>query len=335
MRYTTYAKYRPELIDAINLQELLDQLSDFLLQSGFAGSSLDHPYWGEFGEHDVDRSLDTLRQAIVQALMDSGKLDQDMLKVLRGESTGDPQRDAEIQQQLAELLDQIVKKLVEEGYLRADQAPRMPEGHQPMFGPGSQTHSAAQQVQFNLTDKGIDFLGYRALRHLLGSVGKSSFGSHETPHLATSVEAEAASKPYEFGDTMNLDVPTTLKNALLRGGRAGRGGSDDTPAASPAAAASAAFLDIDYPDLMVQQSEYRSSAATVLMLDCSHSMILYGEDRFTPAKKVALALTHLIRTQFPGDSLRVVLFHTPRRRFHWSGWPTPRWGRITPTRRKG
>ncbi len=309
MRYTTYAKYRPELIDAINLQELLDQLSDFLLQSGFAGSSLDHPYWGEFGEHDVDRSLDTLRQAIVQALMDSGKLDQDMLKVLRGESTGDPQRDAEIQQQLAELLDQIVKKLVEEGYLRADQAPRMPEGHQPMFGPGSQAHSAAQQVQFNLTDKGIDFLGYRALRHLLGSVGKSSFGSHETPHLATSVEAEAASKPYEFGDTMNLDVPTTLKNALLRGGRAGRGGSDDTPAASPAAAASAAFLDIDYPDLMVQQSEYRSSAATVLMLDCSHSMILYGEDRFTPAKKVALALTHLIRTQFPGDSLRVVLFH--------------------------
>jgi Ca-activated chloride channel family protein len=59
----------------------------------------------------------------------------------------------------------------------------------------------------------------------------------------------------------------------------------------------------------VNQSEYRSSAATVLMLDCSHSMILYGEDRFTPAKKVALALTHLIRTQFPGDSIRCVLFH--------------------------
>jgi Ca-activated chloride channel family protein len=60
---------------------------------------------------------------------------------------------------------------------------------------------------------------------------------------------------------------------------------------------------------MVSQSEYRSSAATVLMLDCSHSMILYGEDRFTPAKKVALALTHLIRTQYPGDTIRVVLFH--------------------------
>jgi Ca-activated chloride channel family protein len=60
---------------------------------------------------------------------------------------------------------------------------------------------------------------------------------------------------------------------------------------------------------MVRQSEYRSSMATVLMLDTSHSMILYGEDRFTPAKKVALALTHLIRTQFPGDTIKVVLFH--------------------------
>jgi Ca-activated chloride channel family protein len=60
---------------------------------------------------------------------------------------------------------------------------------------------------------------------------------------------------------------------------------------------------------MVHQSEYQSSCATVLMLDCSHSMILYGEDRFTPAKKVALALSHLIRVQYPGDSLHLVLFH--------------------------
>ena len=68
-------------------------------------------------------------------------------------------------------------------------------------------------------------------------------------------------------------------------------------------------LNLEYSDLHVHQSEYQSSCATVLMLDCSHSMILYGEDRFTPAKKVALALAHLIRTQYPGDSLRSVLFH--------------------------
>ena len=60
---------------------------------------------------------------------------------------------------------------------------------------------------------------------------------------------------------------------------------------------------------MVAQGEYQSSCATVLMLDCSHSMILYGEDRFTPAKRVAMALSHLIRTQYPGDTLHAVLFH--------------------------
>jgi Ca-activated chloride channel homolog len=68
-------------------------------------------------------------------------------------------------------------------------------------------------------------------------------------------------------------------------------------------------LNLEYSDLHVHQQDYQSSCATVVMLDCSHSMILYGEDRFTPAKKVALALTHLIRTQFPGDTIRVVLFH--------------------------
>jgi len=219
MRYTTYSKYLPELLDAINLQDLLDQLSDFLLQSGFAGGPLDHPFWGEFGNQEPERSMDALRQAIIQALMDSGKLNPEMLKVLRGESTGDLERDREIERQLAELLDQIVQKLIEEGYLSVEQAPRMPQGHQPVIGPGGQAQSAAQQVQFNLTEKGIDFLGYRSLRHLLGSVGKSSFGSHDTQHLATGIEAEAVSKQYEFGDTMNLDVPETLKSALARGGR--------------------------------------------------------------------------------------------------------------------
>src|SRR5690606_29038253 len=112
-----------------------------------------------------------------------------------------------------------------------------------------------------------------------------------TPHLATGVEAEAASRPYEYGDTLNLDIPRTLKSAISRDGL-----SDD------------GTIALDYGDLHVHQAEYRSSCATVLLLDTSHSMILYGEDRFTPAKKVALALTHLIRTQFPGDTLRVVLF---------------------------
>lgn len=288
MRFTTYSKYHPELADAVNLQGLLDQLTDFLLQSGFAGGA--PSLWNDDDRSDGDRSLDALRQAILQALVESGQLTPDMLKVLRGESTGNPARDQELQQQIGALLDGIIQKLIDDGYLNIAQSPQMPGSHQSLFGPGGQAHAAARQIQFNLTDKGIDFLGYKTLKQLLGSIGKSSFGAHDTPYLSTGVEAEGVSKPYEFGDVLNLDVPATLTNAIAREGIG-------VP------------LQLEYSDLMVSQSEYRSSAATVLMLDCSHSMILYGEDRFTPAKKVALALTHLIRTQFPGDSLRVVLFH--------------------------
>ena len=284
MRYTTYSKYVPGMAEAVNLQALLDQLGDFLLQSGFAGES----WWG--GEEPADRSMDALREAILKALMESGQLTDDMMKLMRGESTGSPERDAETEAQLAQLLDQIVQRLLEEGYLKMEQAPQMPAGYSEVTGPHGQARSAAKQVQFGLTEKGADFLGFKTLKELLGSIGKSSVGAHDTVHLATSTEAEAASKPYEFGDTLNLDVPATLANAIAREGLT-----------MP--------LNLEYGDLMVHQSEYRSSAATVLMLDCSHSMILYGEDRFTPAKKVALALTHLIRTQFPGDSIRCVLFH--------------------------
>ncbi len=287
MRFTTYSKYIPELADAVNLQGLLDQLTDFLLQSGFAGQG--QSFWqDEMG--DGDRSLDALKQAILQALMDSGQLTPEMLQVLRGEGTGDAERDKEVERQLGELLDRIVQRLMDEGYLNVGQTPQVPAGYQSVLGPGGAAQSAAQQVHFSLTEKGIDFLGYKTLKNLLGSVGKSSFGAHDTPYLATGVETEGVSKQYEFGDVLNLDVPATLSSAIAREGIG-------VP------------LDLEYSDLMVHQSEYRSSAASVLMLDCSHSMILYGEDRFTPAKKVALALTHLIRTQFPGDSLRVVLFH--------------------------
>ncbi|MCE2901936.1 MAG: vWA domain-containing protein [Gemmatimonas sp.] len=281
MRFHTYTKFNPQLADAVDLQSLLDQLADFLLQSGFAGGN--QGYWGD-GD-DADRSLDALKQAILQALIESGQITPEMLQALRGEG------DEVSEEKLAQLLDGLVQRLIQDGFLSMEQGANVPAGHQPVTGKGSIAQAASKDVQFNLTGKGIDFLGFKTLRHLLGSVGKSSIGSHDTPQLATGVESDAWSKPYEFGDTLNLDVPGTLANALARNG------SLDVP------------IDLDYRDLMVRQSEYRSSCATVLMLDCSHSMILYGEDRFTPAKKVALALTHLIKTQFPGDTIRVVLFH--------------------------
>jgi Ca-activated chloride channel family protein len=284
MRFHTYQKFSPGIADAVDLQSLLDNLADFLLQSGFAGGAQEHPFWGETGD-DADKSLDSLKQAILDALIKSGQFTPDMLEALRGDG------DELSEEKLAELLDTIVQRLIAEGFLKLDQPPEMPAGHQSVTGKGGLAQAAAKDVQFNLTDKGIDFLGYKALRGILGSLGKASFGSHDTPFLATGIEAEGSSKPYEFGDVLNLDVNETLKNALIRNGNL------DVP------------IDLDYGDLMVRQSEYRSSCATVLMLDCSHSMILYGEDRFTPAKKVALALTHLIRTQFPGDTIKVVLFH--------------------------
>jgi Ca-activated chloride channel homolog len=285
MRFTTYTKYTGLYLDALNVQDLLESLADFLLQSGFAGGQQYHPWWGETGE-DADRSLDALKEALLQALIESGQLTPEMLKELRGEG----QSSEAAREKIAELLDQLIQKLVEEGYLSLNAPPQMPGTHQEMGVGMTDEARASQQVEFNLTQKGIDFLGYRTLRHLLGAMGKSNFGSHDTPHLATGIEADAESKAYEFGDTLNLDIPATLKNALKRAG------SLSVP------------LDLDYKDLMVHQAEYRSSCATVLLLDISHSMILYGEDRFTPAKKVALALSHLIRTQYPGDTLRVVTF---------------------------
>ena len=284
MRFHTYTKFSPESADAVDLQALLDKLADFLLQSGFAGGNQQSYYGWEFDDTG-DRSLDALKEAILNALIESGQFTPDMLEALRGEG------DDESQSKLAKLLDDLVQRLMQEGFLNLEAPPQVPAGHQPLEGPGGLAKAAARDVQFNLTEKGIDFLGYKTLRNLLGSLGKSSFGSHDTQYLATGIEADGWSKQYEFGDVLNLDVNQTLKNSLARTGKI------EVP------------MDLDYKDLMVHQAEYRSSCATVLMLDCSHSMILYGEDRFTPAKKVALALTHLIRTQFPGDSLKVVLFH--------------------------
>ena len=287
MRFTTYSKYKGGWLDALNLQSLLEHLSDFLMDGGFAGGPHYNPYWGWSGDKDVN-STGALKNALLKALLESGQITEEMIEELRGEGEGDE----DIRQQIAQLLDDLVERMVEEGYINVETGnPQMPGATYDVTGQGKidEAKQAAQQVQFNLTQKGMDFLGYRSLKSLLSALGKATAGAHATPHLSTGVEADAASKPYEFGDTLNLDIPATLKNAIEREGL-------QVP------------LSLDYSDLMVHQAEYRSSCATVLLLDISHSMVLYGEDRFAPAKRVALALSHLMRTQFPGDSLHVVTF---------------------------
>lgn len=287
MRFTTYARYRKSPLDALNVERLLEMLSGFLLDGGFAGGPHFHPYWGWSGLRDTS-SLEALKQELLKALVRSGQLTREMLEELRGEGPGNPG----VRKEIADLLDRIVREMVERGYVAVDGeagGTGGSAGEAGGEGDVGDAREAAHRVNFNLTRRGLDFLGYRALRNLMSSLGRSGVGSHETREYATGVEADAGSNRYEFGDTLNLDLPATLKNAIVRDGF-------DFP------------LDLDYKDLMVHRTDYRSSCATVLMLDISHSMILYGEDRFSPAKQVALALSHLIRTEYPGDSLRIVTF---------------------------
>ncbi|MCA1594279.1 MAG: VWA domain-containing protein [Acidobacteria bacterium] len=269
MKFIRYSKFKGFDVNGLNLGDLMEMLQDSLLQSGY-----DEDYYWTRQRQEPDSSLDALRHALLQALVEMGEITprdiQQMLEENKGQFRGS---------QLEELLNQLIERLVEEGLLKLrEEAETERERREP------------RNVKFEVTEKGLDFLGYKTLRNLLGSMGKSSVGRHDTPDLATGVEAARASKLYEFGDTINLDVNTTLMSAIKREGLS-------VP------------LNLEYRDLHVYQQDYQSSCATVVMLDCSHSMILYGEDRFTPAKKVALALAHLIRTQYPGDSLKIVLFH--------------------------
>ncbi len=283
MRYK-YSKYVPSLLDELDMDELMSKLSDLLLSSGFANP------WGDPSDGE-DRTMQALHDAILEALFSGGVLPPDMLEKLFGDpADGDQEL---LRQQLEELIQQIIDRMKESGYITP--SPDLQTERQRRAQSGGMG-DAAERVTFEVTDKALDFLGFRALRDLLGSVGHSSAGRHDTRDLATGIEASGAPKRYEFGDTMNLDATATILNAVRRRAAAGGG-----PAARR--------LDITYDDLMVAQGEYQSSCATVIMLDCSHSMILYREDRFTPAKRVAMALSHLIRTQYPGDTLHVVLFH--------------------------
>lgn len=270
MKRIRYSKYVPDPAGEMSMEDLLSALSDYLLQSGFQN----YMYY-EFPEGE--QTLDELRRAIEQALMESDVLDEEMRERLQ---------QMQMDGTLDELIEQLIERMEQEDYISIDQ----PHDPSRQSSVGGQVGEAQPQTKFEITDKSLDFLGFKTLRDLLGSLGKSSFGRHDTRDMATGIETSGASRQYEFGDTLNLDITATLSNAIQREG-------------------TSLPLNIEYSDLQVHQCEYQSSCATVLMLDCSHSMILYGEDRFTPAKKVAMALSHLIRTQYPGDSLSLILFH--------------------------
>ena len=298
MKYR-YTKYSRDLLDELDLEDLVSKLSDLFMSSGFANP------WADPSFGDEDRTMEALHDAILETLFSGGVLSDEAMQQLLGDPADGDQEAA--RQQIEDLIEQIIERMMERGFITA--APDLDDEREWREGSGGGQGEDEGPVKFEVTDKALDFLGYRALRDLLGSVGRSSAGRHDTRHLATGVEAIAAPKPYEFGDTMNIDPSGTILNAVrrLHGERVRL--KADTTTADVVSGFSLTGIEVEYSDLMVAQSEYQSSCATVIMLDCSHSMILYGEDRFTPAKRVALALAHLIRTQYPGDSLHAVLFH--------------------------
>jgi Ca-activated chloride channel homolog len=300
MKYR-YSKFTGDDLDELDLEELLSKLSDLLLGSGF-----ESPYGSPYDDDESGHSRQSLHDAIMEAILNGGMLSDETLERLLGKDWRDAE-DAE--QRLDALIEKIIEKLQAQGYLSGP--PNLDAERERREGTGGGGGmDNPEQYRFEITDKSLDFLGYRALRDLLGSLGKSSLGRHDTREMATGIEASGTSKPYEFGDTMNLDASGTIMNAVLRARREAGGARRENPEPPTSdLRPPTSGIAVDYEDLMVAQGEYQSSCATVLMLDCSHSMILYGEDRFTPAKRVALALANLIRLQYPGDALKVVLFH--------------------------
>ncbi|MCX7740126.1 MAG: hypothetical protein N2047_03780 [Meiothermus sp.] len=216
-------------------------------------------------------TLEDLYDALLQALLQQDRIPEEWLREARFANRKEETR-------LYREIQKLIQRLQDEGYIR------LPEGEPPRAGQGFQ--GEAQEVRIELTNKSVDFLGLRSLRALLGALGKNAPGAHPTRHYAPGVESSGETKPYEFGDQPNLQVGETLKNLVMKG-----------------------LDNLEPEDLVVELSEYTAAMNTVVLLDCSHSMILYGEDRFTPAKRVALGLAHLIRTQYPGDQVRFGIFH--------------------------
>jgi uncharacterized protein with von Willebrand factor type A (vWA) domain len=140
-----------------------------------------------------------------------------------------------------------------------------------------------------LTTKGVQKIRQDALRQIFSSLKKAPEGMHETPYTGKGVDRLSETKKWSFGEQpTNIDLTSTLTNAIRRDG--------------------IEEFNLKEEDLEVYETEHMTSCATILMLDISHSMILYGEDRITPAKQVALALAELIRTKFPKDFLSLVVF---------------------------
>src|SRR5213083_1218461 len=219
MKYR-YTKYTGDELDDLDLEDLVAKLSDLLLASGFGS-----PY----GMDEEERTMQALHDAILDALFNGGVLPEETIERLLGDPADADQGDA--RSKLEELIQQIIERMAQEGYISTP--PDLESERERRQGRGGGVGPDQPPVTFEVTDKALDFLGYRALRDLLGSLGKSSFGRHDTREQSTGVETTGAPKPYEFGDTLNLDAATTLLNAAQRQAREERDRSAESLALHP------------------------------------------------------------------------------------------------------
>ncbi|BDG16270.1 vWA domain-containing protein [Thermus brockianus] len=266
MKAIRYSRYEGNL-EELSAEEILSLLEDFLLDSGFSD-----PFQRYDPDPNRQPTLEDLYDALLQALLKNELVPEDWLREARFANRKEETR-------LHQAIQRMIQKLQEAGYLRLP-------GEDPTSPAQGGYKGEAGETRLELTEKASDFLGLKSLRELLGALGRNPPGLHPTPHHAPGVEKTGETKPWEWGDPLELNIPETLKKLATKG-----------------------LEGLSHEDLVIDLAEYTASMSTVVLLDCSHSMILYGEDRFTPAKKVALALAHLIRTQYPGDRVRFVLFH--------------------------
>jgi len=153
----------------------------------------------------------------------------------------------------------------------------------------SKTGTGGKNDGMQLTAKTEKLLREHALKQIFGKLKRSGSGNHKTKKLGQGEETTGELKAYQFGDGLEkIDVTESIKNAQIRSV-----GGDFT---------------LQHQDLVVEDSMHKTQMSTVLMIDISHSMILYGEDRITPAKKVAMALAELIITRYPKDTLDILVF---------------------------
>ncbi|MGB0933042.1 MAG: vWA domain-containing protein [Lishizhenia sp.] len=167
-------------------------------------------------------------------------------------------------------LEDFRNELIDKGYIKKEKDPKDNGG-------------------LTVTAKTERAIRQSALEQIFGNLKKSGSGSHKTKHLGRGDEHTGDLRAYNFGDGLDrISMTESIRNAQLNNG--------------------VGEFKLTENDLVVEETNFKASMSTVLMIDISHSMILYGEDRITPAKKVAMALAQLITTRYPKDTIDVIVF---------------------------